>query len=53
MKYGKEKEIPPVEIKCEGDRFENMIREMGVEFCCEWFGHHKDSSFTQETIRVL
>jgi hypothetical protein len=53
MKFGKANEIPQVEIKCECDRFENMIRKMGVEFCCEWFGHKADSEFTKETIKVL
>lgn len=51
--YGDAKNIPPVAVKCECDRFENMIREFGVEWCCEWFGHHKNSEFTKETISVL
>jgi len=53
MKYGNENEIPPCEVKCRADIFENAIREIGVEFACEWFGHAADSEFTKETIKVL
>lgn len=35
------------------DRFENAIREIGVEAACEWFGHSYDSEFTKESIRIL
>jgi hypothetical protein len=35
------------------DRFEDAIREVGIVFACEWFGHASGSEFTQETIRVL
>ena len=53
LKYGDKNEIPPCDVKCPGDEFENMIRKMGVVFCCEWFGHDIDSDFTKETIRIL
>ena len=46
-------EIPPCEVKCRADIFENAIRAIGVEFACEWFGHEADSEFTKETIKVL
>jgi hypothetical protein len=51
--YGLPKAIPPVEVKCFADVFENMIREFGVVNACEWFGHQSDSEFTKETIAVL
>lgn len=51
--YGKAGAIPPCEVKCDMDRFENMIREYGVFLICEWFGHDKDSDFTKSTIKVL
>jgi len=53
MKYGNANEIPPCEVKCKADIFENAIREIGVAFACEWFGYSADSEFTKETIRVL
>ena len=53
MEYGGSNEIPPVEVKCQADIFENQIREIGVEFACLWFGHEIDSQFTRETIEVL
>lgn len=53
MKYGGKNEIPPCEVKCPADVFENQIREIGVEFACEWFGHNADSEFTKETISTL
>ena len=53
MKYGKQNEIPACEVKCPADVFENAIREIGVEFACEWFGHDVDSEFTKETVRML
>ena len=53
MKYGNKNEIPPCEVKCRADIFENAIREIGVEFACKWFGHEANSEFTKETIKVL
>lgn len=53
MKYAKSGEIPAVEIKCPMDRFENIVREMGVAFACEWFGHDVYSDFTKEAIITL
>lgn len=53
MKYGNKGEIPPVDIKCEADIFENELRRIGVEYACEWFGYNVNSDFTKETIRVL
>ena len=53
MKYGNKGEIPPVNVRCEADIFENELRRIGVEYACEWFGHNVDSDFTKETIRVL
>lgn len=51
--YGKPKAIPPVEVKCFGDVFENMVREYGVVNACEWFGHDSESEFTKQTIVCL
>ena len=53
MKYGGENEIPPCEVRCKADVFENAIRAIGVEFACEWFGYDVDSKFTSETTRIL
>jgi hypothetical protein len=53
MKNSNKGDIKPVEVKCPSDIFENIIREWGVAFCCEWFGHHADSEFTKETIKTL
>ena len=53
MKYGRENQIPAVKVTCRADVFENAIREIGVEFACEWFGHNADSEFTRETIKAL
>ena len=53
MQYGYRKEIPNCEVKCPADVFENAIREIGVEFACEWFGHNADSEFTRETVKTL
>lgn len=51
--FGDPGKIPPVEIKCKMDVFENAIREIGVINACEWFGHSSDSEFTKETIEIL
>lgn len=53
MEYGGKNEIPQVEVKVQADVFENAIREIGVEFACEWFGHNADSDFTKESIKTL
>jgi hypothetical protein len=53
MKFGGAGDIPNVQVKCEADVFENAIREIGVVFACEWFGHDEDSDFTKETISTL
>ena len=46
-------DIPPVEVKCPADAFENVIRHFGVVNACEWFGHNMDSEFIRETIEYL
>ncbi len=46
-------ELPPVDVKCTGDVFENAIRAFGVVNACEWFGHECASEFTAETVRTL
>ena len=51
--YGGAGQIPPVVVKCPADAFENVIREYGVVFACEWFGHEYNSEFTKETIKEL
>lgn len=51
--YGSLGEIPPVEVKCPADAFENEIRKIGVVWACEWFGYSSDSEFTRETIKTL
>ena len=38
--YGSPGDIPPVEVKCKADEFENYIREFGVVNACEWFLEH-------------
>ena len=51
--FGGANEIPPVEVKCQADEFENMIRKLGVVFCAEWWGHSPDSELTKEIIEIL
>jgi hypothetical protein len=51
--YGGPNEIPPAEVRCPNDEFENMIRKYGVVNACEWFGHSFDSEFTKETVEIL
>ena len=53
MKYGGANEIPACEVNCQSDVFENKIREIGVVFACEWFGHNEKSDFTRDTIKIL
>ena len=53
INYGGARDIPPVEVKCPMDAFENHIREIGVITVCEWFGYTADSAFTRETICIL
>lgn len=53
IKMGGANQIPPAPVNCEADKFENKIRELGVVFACEWFGHDMDSEFTKETIETL
>lgn len=45
--------LPPVPVKCESDRFDNLIREFGIGFCCEWFGHPFDGEFAEFTVKEL
>jgi len=49
--YGKADAIPQADVECPADEFENVVRTMGVAFCCEWFGQNDD--FAIETIQVL
>lgn len=51
--YGGAGEIPPVEVKCPADAFENDIRKIGVVWAAEWWGYSSDSEFTRETIKLL
>ena len=53
MKYGGASEIPACEVNSQADKFENQIREIGVVFACEWFGHNEKSDFTKGTIKTL
>lgn len=50
-KYGKQNQIPPVEVNCPNDEFENMVRKIGVQHACEWFG--TDEYFLVNTIETL
>lgn len=45
--------IPQVEVKVPNDRFENLIRELGVGYACEWFGHDHDGHFAKEVVNSL
>jgi hypothetical protein len=51
--FGGPGDIPPVDICCEGDQFENVIRAYGVVSACEWFGHAPGSEFTADAINTL
>ena len=53
MKYTGPNEIPPVEVTCGADEFENAIRKIGVINACEWFGYGAASAFTEETVKIL
>lgn len=53
MSNGDANKIPPVEVKCPMDKFENAIREIGVTAACEWFGFPAGSEFTGECIELL
>jgi hypothetical protein len=53
IKDGGPGDLPPVEVKCPNDEFENAIRKIGVVAACEWFDHAFNSSFTAESIKVL
>ena len=53
MKNGGKNEIPACEVACPADVFENAIREIGVVFACEWFGHKENSDFTKQAIKML
>jgi len=35
------------------ERFEQAIREFGIESACEWFGYDKDHEFTKDTKKTL
>jgi hypothetical protein len=45
--------LTPVEVHVNIDEFENFIRKNGVGFCCEYFGHSKDSDFTKSLLDQL
>lgn len=45
--------LPPVPVKCGADRFDNFIREYGIGYCCEWFGHEFDGEFAAFTVHTL
>jgi hypothetical protein len=45
--------LPLVEERTRIDRFENMIREMGVANACEYFGHEPRGQFASDTILHL
>ncbi len=45
--------IPTVDVQVPADRWDNIVREWGVGYCCEWFGHQYDSFFSMETARIL
>lgn len=51
--YGLPNEIPPAEVRCPMDEFENAIRKIGVVNACEYFGYDAESWFTKETIEWL
>jgi hypothetical protein len=51
--FGGPGEIPRAAEIVPADRWDNLIRELGVAYTCEWFGHRYDSQFTAETIAVL
>ena len=53
MKNGNAGDIMPVKVNCQADVFENAIREIGVEYACQWFGHDIDSDFTKEIVKIL
>lgn len=51
--FGGPGEIPPVEVNCPCDEFENAIKKIGVVNACEWFGYESFHPFTLATIQDL
>lgn len=45
--------LPMVKVNVPADEFDNLVRQWGVGFCSEWFGHQFISEFSTETVRVL
>ena len=52
-KYGHPGAIPRAAEIVPADRWDNIIREWGAVYACEWFGYHADSRFTEETVQTL
>jgi hypothetical protein len=45
--------IPQSQAMCGADVFENIIKDCGVGFACEWFGHEYDGHFAKEIVNTL
>ena len=45
--------MPPVPVSVPADAWDNIIREWGVGYCNEWFGHAYDSDHSYFTAEVL
>lgn len=48
---GRPGDLPPVEVNCPCDEFENAIRKFGIVNACEWFGTSEE--FIRGTIMIL
>jgi len=53
LAYGKPGAIPPVEERFEADRWDNIVREWGVVYACEWFGYAPESPMVEFITRQL
>lgn len=45
--------LPPVPTKVSADRFDNFVREYGVGYCCQWFGHDYDGDIAEFIFETL
>ena len=45
--------LDPVPVSVPADEWDNIVRQWGVGYCCEWFGHGLESPETMFILRIL
>lgn len=45
--------IPPVDVTCANDEWENAIRKFGVSNACEWYRQEYNGEWAEETMHIL